>query len=129
MVEKGLCREDLAIAVLIDFPFEILGGWLAGKWARGDKPLQAWIYCFWPRIALTVIAAMVVFWFPAPPISSTFFAGLVFLTILQSFAGYVVQAVLIRKPAETVMVVALSSSVGCPPSTLAYQILLWAEHT
>ena len=26
MVEKGLNPEDLAIAVLIDFPFQIIGG-------------------------------------------------------------------------------------------------------
>ncbi|KAJ7758841.1 hypothetical protein DFH07DRAFT_772418 [Mycena maculata] len=28
MVEKGLLREDLAVAVLINFPFQIIGGWL-----------------------------------------------------------------------------------------------------
>ncbi|KAJ7715165.1 hypothetical protein DFH07DRAFT_974265 [Mycena maculata] len=28
MVEKGLLREDLTIAVLINFPFQIIGGWL-----------------------------------------------------------------------------------------------------
>ena len=86
MVEKGLGREDLAIAVLIDFPFEIIGGWLAGKWARGDKPLQAWIYCFWPRLFFTVIATLMVYWFPKPPISMGFFSSLVILTIFQSFA-------------------------------------------
>ena len=88
MVEKGLGREDLAMAVLIDFPFEIVGGWLAGKWARGDKPLQAWILCFWPRLALTIISTLMVYWFPQPPISTGFFASLVILTIFQSFARY-----------------------------------------
>ena len=87
MVEKGLGREDLAITVLIDFPFEIIGGWLAGKWSRGDKPLRAWIYAFWPRLGLTFLATMMVYWFPKPPISAGFFVCLVLLTIAQSFAG------------------------------------------
>ncbi|KAH9927460.1 MFS general substrate transporter [Epithele typhae] len=87
MVEKGLGREDLAMTVLIDFPFEIIGGWLAGKWARGEKPLRAWIFCFWPRLLFTFIATLVVYWFPKPPVTSTFLAGLVFLTILQSFTS------------------------------------------
>jgi len=50
MIEKGLGREDLAIVVLIDFPFQIIGGWLAAKWASGDRPLRPWVWAFWPRI-------------------------------------------------------------------------------
>ena len=88
MLEKGLEREDLALTVLIDFPFEIIGGWLAGKWAKGDKPLRAWIYSFWPRLAFTIVATLMVYWFPQPPISTGFFASLVILTIFQSFARY-----------------------------------------
>ncbi|KAH9925007.1 MFS general substrate transporter [Epithele typhae] len=87
MTEKGLGREDIAVAVLIDFPFELAAGWLAGRWARGDRPLRAWTYSFWPRLALTLIAALVVYWFPRPPITSTFMVGLVTLIILQSFTG------------------------------------------
>ena len=86
MVEKGLKREDLAITVLIDFPFEIIGGWLAGKWARGDKPLRAWIYAFWPRLFMTLLITLMVYWFPKPPISTGFFVSLVILTVMQSFS-------------------------------------------
>nr|VWO97734.1 N/A [Ganoderma boninense] len=87
MVEKGLKREDLAITVLIDFPFEIVGGWLAGKWARGDKPLRAWIYAFWPRLFMTFLITLMVYWFPKPPISTGFFVSLVILTVMQSFSS------------------------------------------
>ncbi|KAI0762568.1 MFS general substrate transporter [Fomes fomentarius] len=87
MVEKGLGREDLAITVLIDFPFEIVGGWLAGKWSRGDKPLRAWIYAFWPRLFLTLLSTLMVYWFPKPPITNAFFVSLILLTIFQSFAS------------------------------------------
>lgn len=27
LLEKGLLKEDMAVAVLIDFPFQIIGGW------------------------------------------------------------------------------------------------------
>ncbi|CAL1696730.1 unnamed protein product [Somion occarium] len=87
MVEKGLGREDLAIAVLIDFPFQIFGGWIAGKWSRGDKPLRPWMYAFWPRLVLALVATLTVYWFPNPPISMGFFVVLVIQTVAQSFAG------------------------------------------
>lgn len=87
MVEKGLGREDLAIAVLIDFPFQIIGGWLAARWSRGDKPLRPWIYAFVPRLGFAVIATMIVYWFPTPPISTGFFSFLVLQTVLASFAS------------------------------------------
>lgn len=40
LLEKGLKKEDLALAVLIDFPFQIVFGYLAAKWSKGDKPLK-----------------------------------------------------------------------------------------
>lgn len=40
LLEKGLKKEDLALAVLIDFPFQILFGYLAAKWSKGEKPLK-----------------------------------------------------------------------------------------
>lgn len=87
MVEKGLGREDLAATVLIDFPFQIFGGWLAGRLSQGEKPLRPWIYAFWPRIALTLSATLMVYWFPKTPITAGFFILLVIQTVAQSFAG------------------------------------------
>lgn len=40
LLEKGLKKEDLALAVLIDFPFQIGFGYLAGKWSKGEKALR-----------------------------------------------------------------------------------------
>ncbi|KIK07384.1 hypothetical protein K443DRAFT_182209 [Laccaria amethystina LaAM-08-1] len=89
MVEKGFRREDLAIAVLIDFPFQITGGWLAAKWSAGDRPLRPWMHAFWPRLIFCLIATLVVYWFPKPPITLGFFAFLIFHTVLSSFASTV----------------------------------------
>ncbi|KAJ7151496.1 acetyl-coenzyme A transporter 1 [Mycena filopes] len=89
MVEKGFLREDLAIAVLIDFPFQITGGWLAANWSRGDRPLRPWMISFWPRYGFALIATMIVYWFPKPPITMGFFVFLVLQTVLSSFASTV----------------------------------------
>ncbi|KAH7914467.1 acetyl-coenzyme A transporter 1-domain-containing protein [Hygrophoropsis aurantiaca] len=86
MIEKGLGREDLAIVVLIDFPFQILGGWLAAKWSIGDRPLRPWIWAFWPRMGFALLATLTVYWFPSR-ISYGFFVYLVVQTVLQSFAA------------------------------------------
>ncbi|THG99427.1 hypothetical protein EW026_g2920 [Hermanssonia centrifuga] len=87
MVEKGLGREDLAIAVLIDFPFQMFAGWIAGRWSRGNRPLRPWMIAFWPRLILALFATLIVYWFPKPPISMGFFVLLIFQTVLGSFAG------------------------------------------
>ena len=87
MVEKGLGREDLAIAVLIDFPFQIFGGWIAARWSKGDKPLRPWIWAFWPRLGFALISMMIIYWFPTPPVSKGFFSFLVIHTVLSSFSS------------------------------------------
>jgi hypothetical protein len=89
MVEKGLGREDLAIAVLIDFPFQIFGGWIAARWSKGDKPLRPWIWAFWPRLGFALISMMIIYWFPTPPVSKGFFSFLVIHTVLSSFSSTV----------------------------------------
>lgn len=89
MIEKGFKREDLAAAVLIDFPFQILGGWLTASWSTGDRPLKPWIWAFWPRLGLGLIATLVVYWFPTTPYSFGFFVWIVVHTVLSSFSSTV----------------------------------------
>jgi hypothetical protein len=89
LVEKGFRREDLAVMVLIDFPFQIVGGWLAAKWSRGDRPLRPWIYAFWPRFLFASTAALIVYYFPKQPIPLAFFLLMIVHTVLSSFATYV----------------------------------------
>jgi len=49
MVEKGLGKEDFAVAVLFDFPIQVVFGYYIARWSRGDRPLHPWIWAFWPR--------------------------------------------------------------------------------
>jgi len=89
LVEKGFKREDLAVMVLIDFPFQIVGGWLAAKWSRGDRPLRPWLYAFWPRFFFAATAAVIVYYFPMQPLPLAFFLLMIVHTVLSSFATYV----------------------------------------
>lgn len=86
LVEKGLGREDLAIAVLIDFPCQIVGGWLAAKWSTGSQPLRPWLAGYWMRLGFALLWVFVVKAFPTPPITNGFFAFLIIMTVAQGFS-------------------------------------------
>jgi len=89
IIEKGFRREDLAVMVLIDFPFQIVGGWIAAKWSRGDRPLRPWLYAFWLRFFFAFTAALIVYYFPKQPIPLAFFVLMIAHTVLSSFASTV----------------------------------------
>lgn len=40
LLEKGFSKEDLALAVLIDFPIQLLVGYYAARWSNGPQPLK-----------------------------------------------------------------------------------------
>jgi hypothetical protein len=99
LLEKGLSREDMAVAVLLDFPAQMIAGWLAAKWSRpssanrpltgtggGGEVLKPWIYAFWARLVMASVAAMVVYHFPTGEVSSGYFALVVATTLLSSLA-------------------------------------------
>ncbi|KAH9988801.1 acetyl-coenzyme A transporter 1-domain-containing protein [Russula compacta] len=82
MVEKGLGKEDFAAAVLLDFPIQVAFGYFIARWSRGDRPLRPWIWAYWPRFVFAFLAAIILWNFPAPPITTGFFA---FLVVFRSF--------------------------------------------
>ncbi|KAI0253363.1 acetyl-coenzyme A transporter 1-domain-containing protein [Lactifluus subvellereus] len=82
MVEKGLRKEDFAAAALLDFPIQVVGGYFIARWSRGDRPLQPWIWAFLPRVTIAFFAAVILWNFPAPPITAGFFA---FIIVFRSF--------------------------------------------
>lgn len=89
MVEKGLKREDMALAVLIDFPFQLLEGYFAARWTRGDRPLRPWIWAFWGRLGFAVVAMFTIAAFPKPPISTSFFIFIILTAVASGFTSLV----------------------------------------
>ncbi|KAF2150121.1 hypothetical protein K461DRAFT_229997 [Myriangium duriaei CBS 260.36] len=64
LLEKGFSQEDLALTVLIDFPFEISLGYYAGKWSEQYTPMRLWSWAFGGRLLAAVFAQFVVMIFP-----------------------------------------------------------------
>ncbi|KZV95602.1 MFS general substrate transporter [Exidia glandulosa HHB12029] len=87
LVEKGMSEADLALAVLIDFPCQLIGGYYAAKWANTDKPLRPWYYAFWARLFFAGVSALFVYFLPKPPMSTGVFVLFIVLNVLSSFAG------------------------------------------
>lgn len=64
LLEKGLSKEDLSITVLIDFPFEMIFGYYAGRWSSGSRPLRPWLLGFAGRLIAAFMAHCILFFFP-----------------------------------------------------------------
>ncbi|KAL8276268.1 hypothetical protein RQP46_011342 [Phenoliferia psychrophenolica] len=89
LLEKGLKKEDLSLAVLIDFPFQILFGYLAAKWSKGDSPLRPWLLSMWSRLGWAIVSMLLIHNFPQGQISSSYFFLVVFCTVGSSFSSTV----------------------------------------
>jgi len=93
LVEKGLSKEDLALVVLIDFPFQILGGYFAANWSKGEHKLRPWIHGYWVRLAFAVWSMLLVKGFPksgkSGDVPFVFLLVVIVSKVLSSFAGYV----------------------------------------
>ncbi len=93
LIEKGLRKEDLALTSLLDFPCQIVGGWLAADWSRGERPLKAWERAYWARLAMAIVACLLVWAYPnsdGAPIGGPYFAAVVAVTVAASFTRCVV---------------------------------------
>ncbi|OQO00687.1 hypothetical protein B0A48_13177 [Cryoendolithus antarcticus] len=64
LLDKGFSKEDLALTVLIDFPFEIGLGYYAGKWSEQYTAIRVWCWAFVGRLIAAVFAQLVVMAFP-----------------------------------------------------------------
>ncbi|KAI5955355.1 hypothetical protein KGF54_001916 [Candida jiufengensis] len=86
LLEKGLSKEDLSITVLIDFPFEMIFGYYAGRWSNGKAPLRPWIFGFMGRLVAAGLAQLIVYFFPKDGhISKTYFLMIILQHLLGSF--------------------------------------------
>lgn len=86
LLEKGFPREDLAITVLIDFPFEIIFGYYAAKWSNGKGSLNPWLYGYLGRLSSAALASLVVYCFPkSGEVNSFYFCCVILQHLLGSF--------------------------------------------
>ncbi|UZJ56758.1 hypothetical protein CBS101457_006078 [Exobasidium rhododendri] len=90
LVEKGFGKEDLALTVLIDFPFQIVLGYLAARWSKGENALRPWLIGYVARLGFAMISMAIVAGFPtASTIPTSYFILIAVTTVTSSFASTV----------------------------------------
>ncbi|ODQ79058.1 hypothetical protein BABINDRAFT_171869 [Babjeviella inositovora NRRL Y-12698] len=86
LLERGFLKEDLAITVLIDFPFEIIFGYYAARWSNGKSPLTPWLYGYLGRLLSAALAQFLVYNFPANgEVTKGYFVAVIMQHLLGSF--------------------------------------------
>lgn len=64
LLDKGFGQANLALVVLIDFPFELGLGYYAGKWSNDYGPLRLWCWAYVARLVAAVFAQVTVVMYP-----------------------------------------------------------------
>ncbi|KAG4417968.1 hypothetical protein IFR04_008935 [Cadophora malorum] len=89
LIDKGFSQEDLALTVLIDFPFEIGLGYYAGKWSTTYTPMRLWCWGFVGRLIAAVIAQITVVIFPAKGVDTWYLLVVIAEHIFSTFTSTV----------------------------------------
>ncbi|KFY65550.1 hypothetical protein V496_02493 [Pseudogymnoascus sp. VKM F-4515 (FW-2607)] len=89
LLDKGFSQEDLALTVLIDFPFEIALGYYAGKWSTKYTPMRLWSWAFVARLVAAVIAQATVMIFPANGVDTSYLLVVIASHIFSTFTSTV----------------------------------------
>ncbi|KAK3393102.1 acetyl-coenzyme A transporter 1 [Podospora didyma] len=89
LLDKGFGTENLALTVLIDFPFEIGLGYYAGKWSQQFTPMRLWCWGFMGRLLAAVLAQITVAIFPAGGVTSWYLLVVIAEHIFSTFTNTV----------------------------------------
>lgn len=89
LLDKGFSQEDLALTVLIDFPFEISLGYYAGRWSTAYPAMHIWCWAFIGRLVAAVIAQGVVMIFPKEGVQTWYLLTVIASHIFSTFTNTV----------------------------------------
>ena len=89
LLDKGLGQENMALTVLIDFPFEIALGYYVGKWSSTFPPMQLWCWAFVGRLGAAACAQLIVFFFPTDGVTSSYLIVVIFGHVFSTFMNTV----------------------------------------
>ena len=89
LVDKGFSQADLALTVLIDFPFEISLGYYAGRWSTTNPPIHVWCWAFIGRLVAACLAQVTVMIFPADGVQPWYLLTVIASHILSTFTSTV----------------------------------------
>ncbi len=89
LLDKGFSQEDLALTVLIDFPFEILLGYYVGKWSSIYPPMKLWCWAFVGRLIAAAFAQGTVMVFPAGGVTTWYLLLVIVEHVFSTFMSTV----------------------------------------
>ncbi|MCJ1274364.1 hypothetical protein MMC21_002160 [Puttea exsequens] len=89
LLDKGFSQEDMALTVLIDFPFEISLGYYAGRWSTSNPPIHVWCWAFIGRLVAACLAQSVVMIFPAKGVQPWYLLTVILSHIFSTFTSTV----------------------------------------
>ena len=89
LIDKGFSQEDMALTVLIDFPFEISLGYYAGRWSTSNPPIYVWCWAFIGRLVAACLAQFVVMIFPADGVQPWYLLTVIASHIFSTFTSTV----------------------------------------
>jgi len=89
LLDKGFSQEDMALTVLIDFPFEIGLGYYAGKWSTTYTPMRLWCWAFVGRLIAAVLAQITVIIFPKDGVDTWYLVVVIAEHIFSTFTNTV----------------------------------------
>ncbi|TDZ34194.1 putative membrane protein [Colletotrichum spinosum] len=89
LIDKGFGQENMALTVLIDFPFEIALGYYAGKWSQEYTPMRLWCWGFMGRLVAAVLAQFTVTIFPAGGVTSWYMLVVIGEHVFSTFTNTV----------------------------------------
>jgi MFS transporter, PAT family, solute carrier family 33 (acetyl-CoA transportor), member 1 len=85
LLDKGFGQANLALVVLIDFPFEISLGYYAGKWSAQYTPLRLWCWAFAARLLAAVFAQITIMIYPSNPVPTWYMIVVILEHIYSTF--------------------------------------------
>lgn len=89
LLDKGFSQEDMALTVLIDFPFELALGYYAGKRSAIYPPMKLWCWAFIGRLAAAVFAQIVVMIFPTGGVKTWYLVVVIVEHVFSTFMSTV----------------------------------------
>jgi PAT family acetyl-CoA transporter-like MFS transporter 1 len=89
LLDKGFGQANMALVVLIDFPFEISLGYYAGKWSTEYTPLRLWCWAFVARLVAAVFAQITVMIYPSTPVPAWYMLVVIAEHIYSTFMSTV----------------------------------------
>ncbi|KAJ5111047.1 hypothetical protein N7532_001582 [Penicillium argentinense] len=90
LLDKGFGQDNMALVVLIDFPFEIMLGYYAGKWSTEYGAMRLWGWAFVGRLAAAVIAQFTVMIYPSgPDVPFWYLMTVIFEHVISTFMNTV----------------------------------------